>query len=182
MNYESGKKLTLLGFGLNILINCAFILLLVVEAFGLYMEGLYILLNCGEKLSLGVAALGFLVMWMCEKKMIDLLTFGAIGVAAGLGLLNYFGVFYAESQLGIIIVTAILSAFYVVLALRAKEFNMFIALLLICAFLFSVFSSTIFVTVLYSGIGLPYFLVWFVWYVGYVVCAGLCFVEAHMEK
>lgn len=183
MSYENGRKLTLLGFGLNLLVNIVFILDLVVSnVFHLSTNFINTLLNCGQYLSIGVSALGFLLMWLMDKEMINLLSCGATGIAAFLGLLNSFGIINTGSQFGNIIFSTILSAFYIVLALRAKDFNIFISLLLVCAFIYQVFSGIFFVNFLYGRIGLPFFLVFLIWFIGYAVCAGICFVEAKLEN
>lgn len=182
MSYEDGRKLTNLGFGLNLIVNIVFVLDLVVSnVFHLSTNVINTLLNCGQYLSIGVAALGFLLMWLSDKEMIDLLSCGTTGIAAFLGLLNSVGIINTGNQFGSIIVSAILSAFYIVLALRAKDFNILISLLLVCAFIYQVFSGVFFVNFLYARIGLPFFLIFLVWFVGYAVCAGICFVEVKME-
>lgn len=183
MSCENGRKLTRLGFGLYLIINIVFILDLVASnVIHLSTNVINTLLNCGQYLSIGVAALGFLVMWLSKKEMIDLLSCGATGVAAFLGLLNSVGIINTGSQVGSIIFSAILSAFFIVLALRAKNFNILISLLLVCAFIYQVFSGIFFVNFLYARIGLPFFLIFLVWFVGYAVCAGICYVEAKMEN
>lgn len=176
MNYENGKKLILLGFGLNLLVNVLFILSLFIP-----LNAINTILSCGQYLSIGIAAFGFLLMWLADKEMIDLLSCGATGIAAFWGLLNSMGIINAGSQLGSIIVSAILSAFYIVLALRAKDSNVFVSLLLVCAFIYQVFSGLFFVNFLYAQVGLPFFLIFLVWFIGYAICAGICFVEVKME-
>lgn len=176
MNYENGKKLTLLGFGLNLLVNVLFILSLFVP-----LNAMNTILSCGQYLSIGVAAFGFLLMWLADKEKIDLLSCGATGIAAFLGLLNSVGIINTGSQFGNIIFSAILSAFYIVLALRAKDFNIFISLFLVCAFIYQVFSGLFFVNFLYAQVGLPFLLIFLVWFIGYAICAGICFVEVKME-
>lgn len=183
MSHENGRKLTLLGFGLNLLVNIVFILDLVVSnIFNLSNNIINTLLNYGQYLSIGVSALGFLLMWLTNKEMIDLLSCGATGISAFLGLLNSFGIINTGSQFGSIIFSAILSAFYIVLALRAKDFNIFISLLLVCAFIYQVFSGLFFVNFLYAQVGLSFFPVLLIWFIGYAVCAGICFVEAKLEN
>lgn len=182
MSYENGRKLTLLGFGLNLLVNIAFVLdLFVSNIFALSTNVINTLLNCGQYLSIGAAAVGFLLMWLSEKEMLDLLSCVTTGVSAFFGLLNCLGIINTGSQLGSIIISAILSAFYITLALRAKDFNIIIALLLVCAFIYQVFSGVFFVNFLYARLGLPFFLIFLVWFVGYAICAGLCFIEFKME-
>ena len=181
MSCENGRKLTLLGFGLNLLVNIVFILDLVVSnVFNLSTNVINTLLNCGQYLSIGVSALGFLLMWLTDKEMINLLSCGATGISAFLGLLNSFGIINTGSQFGNIIFSVILSAFYIVLALRAKDFNIFISMLLMCAFVYQVFSIVL-VNFLFAKFGLPFFLIFLVWYIGYVFCAGICFLEVKME-
>ena len=176
MNYENRKKLALLGFGLNLLVNVLFILSLFVS-----LNSMNTILNCGQYLSIGIAAFGYLLMWLSDKEMIDLLSCGATGIAAFLGLLNSVGIINTGSQFGSIIISAILSAFYIVLALRAKDFNIFISLLLVCAFIYQVFSGLFFVNFLYGQVGLSFSLIFLVWFIGYAICAGICFVEVKME-
>ena len=98
MSYENGRKLTLLGFGLNLLVNILFILSLFIS-----FNAINTILSCGQYLSIGVAALGFLLMWLADKEMIDLLSCGATGIAAFLGLLNSVGIINTGSQFGNII-------------------------------------------------------------------------------
>lgn len=176
MNYENGKKLTLLGFGLNLLVNVLFILSLFVS-----LNAMNTILSCGQYLSIGVAALGFLLMWLTDKEMIDLLSCGATGIAAFLGLFNSVGIINTGSQFGSIIVSTILSVFYIVLAHRAKDFNIFISLFLVCAFIYQVFSELFFVSFLYAQVGLLFMLIFLVWFIGYAIYAGICFVEVKME-
>lgn len=188
MNYEYGKKLTLLGFGLNVLANMLLVLRLFIVsiytssdeityflAYGqLFSPNSFSILDCTQYISISLAALGFLLMWLVNKDIIDFLSFGATGISALLGLLSSMGIVI---PIGRIVFSIILSAFYIVLALRAKNFNIFISLLLVCAFIYQAFSGRFFARYLY---GLPIFLI-FVWYIGYVICAGICFVEARME-
>lgn len=176
MNYENGKKLTLLGFGLNLLVNVLFILSLFVS-----LNAMNTILSCGQYLSIGVAALGFLLMWLTDKEMIDLLSCGATGITAFLGLFNSVGIINTGSQFGSIIVSTMLSVFYIVLAHRAKDFNIFISLFLVCAFIYQVFSELFFVSFLYAQVGLLFMLIFLVWFIGYAICAGICFVEVKME-
>lgn len=161
---------------MNLLVNVLFILSLFVS-----LNAINTILSCGQYLSIGVATFGFLIMWLADKEMIDLLSCGATGIAAFWGLLNSVGVINTSSQFGSIIVSTILSAFYIVLALRAKDFNIFVSLLLVCAFIYQVFSGLFFVNFLYAQVGLPFFLIFLVWFVGYAICAGICFVEVKME-
>lgn len=176
MNYENGKKLVLLGFGMNLFVNVLFILNLFI------LNSFNAILGCCQYLSIGIAALGFLLMWMVNRDVVDFLSCGATGVATLLGLLQSIGIITVYSQAGNIVVSGLVSAFYVALALRAVKSNMFITLLLICAFIYQVFSGSFFINFLYAKIGIPYLPVFAMWFVGYAVCAGICFLEVKIEN
>lgn len=185
MNSENGKKLTLLGFGLFVFANALFVLdLLLTEVLRIYIFKSNImntLLNLTEYVSLGIAALGFLVVWMSERNNFDLLAGGATGLSALVGVLQFFDIIRIEGGFAQIIVSLLCGAFYVVLALRAKERSTILALLLGCAFIFRLFSAQFFIGFLYNRAGLAFLPVFLIWYIGYTVCAGLCFVEVKNE-
>ena len=183
MNSVSGKKLIVMGFGLNFLINIAFILDLVASNIFAYSTSIInTLLNCGQYLSIGIAALGFLMMWSASKDMLDLLSCGATGLAALLGLMSSFRMINTGNQIASIIFSAMLSAFYVVLALRARKINIMFSLILICAYIYQVFSGMFFVNFLYGRLQMPFFIIFLIWFVGYAACAGMCFIEVKNEK
>lgn len=183
MDYQSGKNIATIGFGCNLLVNVAFVIdLIFSNAFSVSTGMVNTLLNYGQYLSIGIAAAGFLIMWMFQRKALDLLSCGIIGLSVLLGLMNCIGLINSGSQMTSIFFSFMLSAFYIVLAIRAKKLNILFSLALLCAFIYQVFSGVFFVNYLYYQIGLPFLLVFVIWFLGYTVCSGLCFLEIKIEK
>ncbi len=177
MNNGLGKKLTILGFGLNF----------IVIALGFAISNFLNLYELNNTLSmvlyssLGIAAAGFLLMWLQGRKPLDLLTGGAIGLAALLGALYYLRVFDTYNGPIAIIYTVITSAFYLVLAIRSKNSAPLLSALLVLAFLYDVFLASFMFRIAFN-IGIPYFILNIVQYIANIVCAGLCLLQAKTES
>lgn len=172
MNYENGKKLTMLGFGLSLLISVAF---LVIDVLNLSASVITTLLKCGQNLFIGTVAVGFLLMWTTEKKPLDLVSSVATGISAILGFLNVLGII----NIGAIVLSALFSAFYIVLAVRAKNFNIALTLLLVCAFIYRLFFGGFMHLLLDWGISGLLFAI--ILDLGFIVCDGLCLAEVKTE-
>lgn len=181
MNYENGKKLTMLGFGLSLLISVAFLVIDVlslsasVDVLNLSVSVITMLLNYGQKLFIGTVAVGFLLMWMTEKKPLDLVSSVATGISAILGFLNVLGII----NIGDIVLSALFSAFYIVLAVRAKNFNIALTLLLVCAFIYRLFFRGFMYLLLDWGISELLLII--ILNLGFVVCDGFCLAEVKTE-
>ena len=161
---DFGKQITKLGFiGYFALKLLGFILSYV---FGRYSAFVSILTFLSH-LCLLAAAGGFGIMWLADRETIDLLSAGAVGVAAvlcliqtlcyflmvrtsvsssfGYHIINFFtGAYYPRNWLSSILLSILCSGFYAVLAVRIFGENRMIGLLLICAFLYAMFGGTIY--------------------------------------
>ncbi len=184
MNKAVAKKIVLIGFGLNLLIRIVYSLAYVAGHF--YGSEFYTLFVFGQAFSIGIAAVGFLVMWFISGDMLDFLSCGscgAFGLAAILSLASFFNLI-PLGLIGRTIFSLVAFAYYAVLALRAKNFNMILFLMLICAYIYQIFSGEILPLLLNSS---PYFRTYSfifipVLYIADPICAGLCFVEAKTEQ
>lgn len=194
MNAHFGKKLAVCGFVLYALVIAGWALLTILsDLFWLDLRVLNTLLRFGDVCTLALAAAGFGVTWLAERKNIDFLCGGAIGLAALYMLLNYLGVIssitmhlpmYLPLTLARVVdfaFTGLSVVYFVVLALRVKNNNMFLSLLLVCAFIYRLLARMVFVNILIMQVGLSSTLVLLVWYACDLVCVGLCVVGAKIE-
>ena len=187
MSCGNGRSLVLLGFALNLLVTVIHFLDIVVlhlsspgSIMYIIMNTINLLLDYGQLFSIGIAAFGFLLLWLSDRELIDLLSCGVTGIAALVGLLSGFGFIRVHSLFVSIIISAISSSFYIVLALRAKSFNRLISLLLVCAFIYQC-SNFFIINFLYQQIGFPLFPTLLIRFVGFAICAGICLIEVKME-
>ena len=180
MTYENGKRLAILGFGINLIIEVIYSLLSITSSLlSLNVYTPFKILSLGTLLSIGVVAFGFFVIWMCTQRTIDLVSFVALGASVFFGLLNWLGIInlYSGGILSIIF-SVVVSFYFIVLAFRAKQFNTLIFVLLICAFLLNVFSGFVFNRI-YNA--LPYFMALLINNLLYIGFAALCFIEVKSE-
>ena len=176
MSYENGKKLVVWGFGLSLLVHLLRLFGLFFPLFGNLPRVFNVLLSCGINLPIGLAALGYLAMWLFERKTIDLVTGALTGLSALAGLLSSIGLAFGN------LLSLVVGVYVLVLAVRAKAYNRLLPMLLVCAFLYRTFAGFIFnrfVYAVYVSSVSP--VVIMVSYLGYAVCTGLCFIEAKIE-
>jgi hypothetical protein len=181
MSYSLGKKLTLIGFGGAALFRFIQLVFSLIFPEGPLASLFYF---CSILVFPALAALGFLVMWLCKRDFIDLVTGGAVGVSALLALAAFlFNIPVAGTVLGILL-TIIGSLYYLVLALRAKSNAPLLALLLICAFIYTLGIDIFIGTELYFRLSFkfPGWLLSIVFALGSIVCHTLCFLQAKSEE
>ena len=176
MSYENGKKLVVLGFGLSLFFHLLRLVGLLLPLFLNLPRVFNVLLSCGINLPIGLAALGYLAMWLFERKTIDLVTGALTGLSALAGLLSSIGLAFGN------LLSLVVGVYVLVLAVRAKAYNRLLPMLLVCAFLYRTFAGFIFNRFVYAVYGSSAFsVVIMVLYLGYAVSTGLCFIEAKIE-
>ena len=182
MSYENGKKLTLGGFALFALI-AAFNLVYFLLSYTLdFYSGLINdLRDWGALLAMVAVAGGYAMMWLTEKKNTDALAAGATGFFVILTFAGWLDLISINSNTEYFIITALMMAFYPVLALRAKEKNVMLAAALAGAYVFEIFAMII-LEILAYDIGLPYFLVYLFMYTIRLVGPAACFLIAKNEQ
>jgi hypothetical protein len=121
-------------------------------------------------------------MWISDRNMIDLLACGA----AVLPIIFYFAfsIFIpniSSSALFSMINSLVYSAIYIALALKVKDSNAMIALLLICMFGYNVFFSRI-ISNLLANASVVATLTALVSYAANVAGAALCFLAVRAEE
>ena len=193
-NYSNGKKLATLGFAANIVAVVLYYVgvtlrYLVYRFFGLpafedaligIIRALLIIGSRGTLIALFGAAVGFGVMWLSEKKALDFLLAGALLITVLADFL--LGRFIpAVSSTVYLVITAITAIFYLLLAIRVKDNNPMLAMLLGCAFLFQFVSPIYYNFIVPNFFALPDLIEILIFVVGNIVCAGLCFIAAKQE-
>lgn len=194
-NYESGKRYTIIGFGGYLTLSIISLLFSAVwyVLANSIVQNLLIgrLLSLATIASLLIAAGGFGIMWLEQRKFIDFVTAGTVGISAVLRIFNsfrpanllYFSgkATYASASMLSLLISLLLAIFYIVLSVRAFQFNKIFSLLLVLAFLYTIFSGML-ISIFYAKLGIPLFIVLCVREFGYVVCAALCFLECKQEQ
>lgn len=181
-NYENGKRLVTAGFAFSlviVIINVAVNLFgyIIMGGIGGFFANLLSIISIVSLLSVCITAGGFGIMWLINREILDFAAAALLGLNAfcSLFLVRVLGVNYALSNL----VTGALSAtLYLVLAIRIKDKNRMLFLLLGCAVLFRI------VITFYSAFVpslLPYVFVSLVASAGNIVCAGLCFLASRQD-
>ena len=177
LNYENGKKLTLLGFAA--VMFCQFTYL--VQMIGrLYF--LNTIFSIGILLGLCAVTLGFAVMWYDRREMLDLLTGGTVGVALLIELVQLIYMYTAYMPMNRVISFLLLfvsSVFFLALAYRIFQQSPIVAAGLGCAFLFQILQNTLFNLIARF---LPYKIGYIMLLLGGLVCYGLCVVERYAEE
>ena len=182
MNYENAKKITLLGLGLRLLISIFSIFnSLVVACFGPenLMKAITVI-NIVNLAAFAIVAVGFLLMWISDRDMIDLLAFGA----AALPLVFYFvsAILLPRAAGGTIyslISSFVYAAIYIALALKVKDSNTVIALLLVAMFAWNVFLDSLILNLLSNLVAT---LTALISYAASVVGAALCFLAVKADE
>lgn len=202
MIHKIGKKTVLLGLCINLIATVIFAVILSVSyKFRMFDNVLTTLLGYVVYLSIGITAFGFFMMWLFDRDMKDFMVCIAMGISAILGILiclRYEYITGAErfiasgilSVIGIVkhgnwfinfVVLGLLNLFYVVVAFRARNRSGIISLLLLCGFIYRVFSGMIFMHFLYLYGTIPVgFLI--LGFIGYIICAGTSLVEIKTEN
>ena len=177
MSYGNGKKLVVWGFGLSLLFHLLRLVGLLLPLSLNLPRVFNVLLNCGINLPIGLAALGYLMMWLSGSRTIDLVTGVPTGLSALAGLLSSIGLAFGN------LLSLLVGVYVLVLAVRAKAYNRLLPLLLVCAFLYRTFSGILFNRFVYAVYGSSVSpMILMVWYLGYAVCTALCFIEAKIES
>lgn len=143
----------------------------------------YINLNWFYIIALLIVAGGFGLRWLNKSENIDFLTAGAIGVAALVQIFMNITHIYSNSFLGFVLMI-ISSGFYFVMAMRALQinntpYNKMIALLCVCAGIFSILGWRVF-NIFTSLIDFQKWL-YFIFMLGSVFCPAICMAECFTE-
>ncbi len=186
-NYSNAKKLVSAGFAINLLVVIlnSVLTFLGYTIFGYSISGniggfyanIFNLTGLISILSLFITAGGYLIMWLCEKSFFDFASTAilAADLLCDLFLIRLLGV---SSMLSSYISIILSAALYLLLALRIKNDNPMLRLLLGCAFLFRIVMLLYYIL----PIGfLPYAIVSLIIGAGNIVCAGLCFIASRQE-
>lgn len=181
-NYQNGKRLVTVGFALSlaiVILNVAlnFFGHIIMGGIGGFFATISSIISMVSLLSVCITAGGYGIMWLSNREILDF-------AAAALLVLNAFGsllfVRFLDFNYGIsnLITGALSAALYLVLAIRVKDKNRMLFLLLGCAILFRIV-----ITMYYAFLPsvLPYVLVYLVASAGNIVCAGLCFLASRQD-
>lgn len=182
MSYENAKKITLLGLGLRLLISIFSIFnSLVFARFGPenYVKAINVI-SIVSLAAFAIVAVGFLLMWISDRDMIDLLAFGA----AALPIVFYFVLVIllpntVDGTIYSLISSFVYGAIYIVLALKVKDSNTVIALLLVAMFAWSVFLDSLILNLLSNLVAT---LTTLISYAASVVGAALCFLAVKADE
>ncbi len=177
LNYENGKKLTLLGFALVMLCQFSFLVQLIGR---LYF--LNVIFSIGSLLGFCAVVLGFAVMWYDRRETIDLLTGGVVGLSLLFGLIQIIYMYVAHMPMNrffSILIVLMSSLFFPVLAYRIFRQSPIVAAGLGCAFLFQLLQTPLFNLIARF---LPYKIGYVMLLLGGLVCFGLCVVERYAEE
>ena len=182
INYQNGKRLVTAGFALSLVIvilNVAlnFFGYIIMGGIGGFFANISSIISIASLLSICITAGGFGIMWLSNREILDLAAaaFIVLNAVCSLFVVRFLGFNYAISNL---IAGALSAALYFVLAIRIKDKNRMLFLLLGCAVLFRI------VITMYSAFMpsvLPYMIVYLVASVGNIVCAGLCFLVSRQD-
>ncbi len=182
INYENGKKLVTAGFAFSLLtlvlsIGVEFFGYIVFGGIGGFFYNVWEIINFAHRLSVFMTVAGYAIAWLSNREMLDLAAGAllALNAFSDLFLVGILGFHYVISGLISCILTV---GLYFVLAIRVKDKNRMLFLLLGCGVLFEI------VMTLYNmfipGL-LPFVLVSLVAAAGNVVCAGLCFLASKQD-
>ena len=128
MTKALGKKLALLGFAASFLVILADYFIATIFVSFLY------------PITMLIAALGFGVMWLCDREMIDLGIAGMIGLLAVMSFFNKYSIIYRgiPTLMGSPLIFSLISSlipclFLLAWAIKYKNKNPMVALLLVVA-------------------------------------------------
>jgi len=182
INYQNGKNFATIGFGLSLLAVMANV---AIDLFGYIMGGLgsfvvdlWKIVSIVSFLAICLTAGGFGIMWLSKHEMLDLAAAGLLGINLLYGL--FYDRMYSFCPYFILnlISCALSAALYLVLALRVKDKNKMLFLLLGCAVLFRIAVTAY--NMFMPGL-LPYMFVYLVVSAGNIVCAGLCVLATRQD-
>ena len=119
-------------------------------------------------------------MWLSNREILDLAAaaFIVLNAVCSLLVVRFLGFNYAISDL---IAGALSAALYFVLAIRIKDKNRMLFLLLGCAVLFRIVITMYYAYSAFVSSVLPYMIVDLVASAGNIVCAGLCFLASRQD-
>ena len=184
INYQNGKNIATAGFALSLLTVVANVLF----TFGRYILGGFYLTwlyrvssitNWVSILAICITAGGFGIMWLSEHEMLDFAAAGWLGIRLVYSL--FFADFLATRFPLVIyycVSYAVPAVLYLILALRVKDKNQGLFLLLGCAVLFEIAMAAYYMFV--PGL-LPWRLVFLVSGAGSIVCTGLCLLSVRAK-
>ena len=181
-NYQNGKRLVTAGFALSlaiVILNVAlnFFGYIIMGGIGGFFATILSFISMVSLLSVCITAGGYGIMWLSNREILDF-------AAAALLVLNAFGSLLFVRFLGFnygisnLVTGALSAALYLVLAIRVKDKNRMLFLLLGCAILFRIVITMYYA---FSPSVLPYVLVYLVASAGNIVCAGLCFLASRQD-
>ena len=181
MNTQLGKKLTLIGFGGMVVVGCVRLLFGLLNIAGPLTTLCSI---CSSLLFPALAALGFGILWLCTRDLIDLVTGGAIGLSILLSLIQQlFNLKIYAGTASAILCAIIFSLYFLILAFRAKSYAPLLALLLGCAFVYQVAFSWFYGIDLFQRLQahIPAMLLTLGLSLINIACDALCFLQAKTE-
>lgn len=181
-NYENGKRLVTAGFAFSlviVIINVAVSLFgyIIMGGIGPAFANILNILRIVSAISVCITVGGYGIMWLCNRGLLDLVLAGllVLDMLGSAFLIRFLGFHFSVSNFLLGLLSA---AFYLVLAIRIKDKNRMLFLLLGCAVLFRV-ATTLYD--FYIPRLLPYVLVYMVAGAGNIVCAGLCFLASKQD-
>ncbi len=169
INKENGKKIAVLSFAARVIV---YVLVALCTLFSFNKLGNFI----GDLSVLVLLALtaGFVFIWLETRDVLDLVAAGSLSISAILSILSFFDVNLSIGSVIIsFIISAVLNAYFVVIALKLREKNQKLALLALIAYAFTIFGSWLFFDILFLGIGLPFWLAATLYYLGLAACNGI---------
>ncbi len=168
INKKNGTRLAVLAFGVYAIIDAIRALC---SLFSFNKLDNFV----GDLSTLVLLALtaGFVFIWLETRDTLDLVAAGSLSISAILGVLSFFDVNLPDGTLLSFILSAVLNAYFVVIALKLREKNQMLALLALIAYAFTIFGNWLFIDILFIGIGLPYWLTATLYYLGLAACNGI---------
>ncbi len=165
------KKIITIGFIGAMFVEIIYLVSLFVNINSTFLSLFHIVAFC-------IVALGYFLRFINNRESIDFITTGAVGVNILINILWLTPIYFYSNFMQIF--TCVLSStYFLILAIRAKKYNPLLVLLLVCAFAYFSFSNLV-VDLLFE-INLPYMVILVCWYLGHILCAGLCVIESSYE-
>ncbi len=148
----------------------------------LYLIGIFLNINSSllSILSIaifGIIAFAYLLTYSKTREILDLAMVATIGLHILVSIF-WLSSYYASPFFNLIL-SMFSSLYFLALAAKSSRFNPLLPLLLGCAFVYHAFSHLL-INFLFS-IGINYTMVLSIWYLGFIICNGLCVIASSYE-
>lgn len=183
MNLENGKKIRLVGFALYALTSVVSMIDFLCVFFGVIDDRIQVenAIDICAMISLGIAALGFYMIWSNERKNVDMAIIISFALSIIVSLLCKAGVILRFRGVADILIGAAESLFYIAIAIKARKYSIKLAAIMMCAYLCSVFAGAILMNLLDAAIYVSIvlsFSIRIIWLLCYIAASAALICEA----